>query len=176
MADVREDSISCKQITVGQTERTAGRVGRNAMFETFSDVKLGGWFNAAKAQMDFGSAGTGEITGAASAFNSEMILPNKTTTGGSYTSLEVNLHFQANTVLHNNPVIPTSLAKFKIDGDNAAMRLFEDNPSACLFQIDGFDGGDGSVVDTNGAAGAIDGALKINIDGTPWYIAISSTT
>ena len=104
MVDESESQI-LKQIEVGGAQNEAGTTGRWSYFHAETNAVLGGWYNAAKAQMHFGAAGTGEVTGFGSAFNSEMYLPNKTMGQGSYTSLEVNLNMQASTVQHGNPAL-----------------------------------------------------------------------
>ena len=166
------DAIHTKQIIVGKDEKKAGRVGRNAYFSSTTDVKLGAWFNAAKAQLHFGAAGTGEITGAASVFNAELYLPNKTMAGGEYQVLELNLQSQANTVSHGNLAMPISFVKFKLSG--ASKTTLEDSANMVLFQIDGFDEGAGSCVDLAGAPGAAGGNIRISINGADWFIPISS--
>lgn len=168
---VVEDVIQVRELNVGGTFAVAGRTGRPAYFQCNPIVKMGGWINAAKAQLHFGSGGTGEVTGFASAFNSEMYLPNKTTTGGSYTSLEVNLNLQASSVSHANPNMPTSVAHFKVGGDSAAITAWEDEANACLFSIQGLTKGAGSVFDDCTAAAASH-ALKIIIGNTPYYIML----
>lgn len=172
MANILQDALACRQLTVEKTERTAGRTGRNAYFSSISNVKLGGWFNASKSQLDFGSAGTGEITGAASVHNCELYLPNKTMAGGEYQVLELNLQAQASTVTHGNLAYPVSFIKFKLSG--ASKTTLEDAANMVLFQIDGFDGGANSCVDLAGAPGAAGGNIRISINGADWFIPISA--
>ena len=175
MAHISEDSLALKQLIVEKTEIVAGRTGRNAYFSALTNVKLGGWFNAAKAQLHFGSAGTGEITGFGSAFNAELYLPNKTMAGGSYTGLEVNLNFQASTVCHANPALPISMAHFKVGGTQAQIDDWEDKGSSCALSFQGLTSGAGSVFDATQAPAAANASLKINISGTAYWIMLSTT-
>ena len=167
-----KDWIKVKQITVINKAQNAGQTGRPAYFEANVDVKVGGWFNASKSQLDFGTAGTGEVTGAASVHNCELYLPNKTMTGGEYQVLELNLQAQASTKSHGNIAYPISFVKFKLSG--ATKTTLEDEANCVLFQIDGFDGGANSCVDLQGAPGAVDGNIRISIGGADWFIPIAS--
>ena len=153
-------------------EKTAGKTGRPFMFECNTDVKVGGWFNAAKAQLHFGAAGTGEVTGAASAFNCELYLPNKTMAGGSYAALEVNLDFQASTVTHGNPAYPTALVKLKVNGTQTQIDAWEAAGDACIFQIDGLTAANDEVFDAQGGGTHTD-SLRILINGSPYWIMLT---
>lgn len=175
MAAILHDAISCRQINVGKDEKTAGRVGRNAMFESSTSVKLGGWFNAAKSQMTFSGA-SGEITGFGSAHNCEMYLPDKTMGGGSYTSLEVNLNMQANTVTHGNPALPSSMAHFKVGGDQGQIDVWEAKGDACVFSIQGLTSAAGEVFDATQGPAAANASFKINISGTEYWVMLSTTS
>ena len=166
--------FNCQKIDGVNEELQAGRTGRPFSFNCVTNIKVGGWFNAAKAQLDFGSAGTGEVTGMASAFNAEILLPNKTTAGGAYVALETNLNFQASSIQHTNPVYPTAIASFKVVGTQAKIDGWEDNASAALFWLDGFSAADGSVFAT-GTGGAMAASLKIIIGSTPYYIMLATT-
>lgn len=172
MANIVEDALVCKQLTVEKTEHTAGRTGRNAYFSSLSDVRLGGWFNASKSQLHFGAAGTGDVTGAASVHNCELYLPNKAITHGAYQVLELNLQAQASTVPSGNMNAPVSFIKFNLAG--ASKTTWEDGTNSCLFEINGFDGGANSVVDLAGAPGAAGGNIRIIINGADWFIPISA--
>lgn len=167
------DSIIVKQLTSGGAQEGAGTTGRWSFFHASTNVKLGGWYNAAKAEMHFGSAGTGEITGAASAFNCELYLPNKTMAGGSYAALEVNLNFQASTVTHGNAAYPCGLVKLKVGGTQAKIDDWEAKGSSCIFQIDGLTAANDEVLDSQGGATQTD-ALKCLINGTAYWIMLAT--
>ena len=153
-------------------EKEVGKDGRPFFFDVTTNVKVGNFFNASKSQLDFGSAGTGEVTGMASVHNSEMILPNKAITDGAYTGLEININSQASTVPSGNMAAPTSWIHFNLGG--AAKTTLEDGANVGLFSIGGFDGGTASVVDLQGAPGAVDGNIRIVINGADWFIPIAS--
>ena len=169
-SSVGYDAINCKQIQVGKTESVAGRTGRNAMFETNVTARLGGWFNASKSQLIFSA--TGDVTGAASVHNCELYLPDKQITHGAYQVLELNLQAPANCLGSGNMGAPVSFIKFQLSG--AAKAALEDVANTCLFEINGADGGANSYVDLAGAPGAVDGNIRIIIDGADWFIPIAS--
>jgi len=173
MAEKVFESIAVKQIDVGSVQLQAGKVGRPAYFHAETDVKLGGWFNASKSYMDFGSDGTGEITGMASAHNSEILLPNKSMAGGAYTAGEFNLNMQTNTDFHNNPAYPVSIASFRVGGVSGAVDKWEADGSACVFNFSGFTAANDELLDTQGGATQTH-ALRCIIDGTPVWLMLAS--
>ena len=167
------DAINCKQINVGKTESTAGRTGRNAMFETNVTAVLGGWFNAAKAQLHFGSGGTGEVTGLGSAFNAELYLPNKTMGGGNYCVYETNLNFQAATVVHSNPALPIGFMRFNLGGTQAKIDTWEAAGGACLFSLHGATAANDEFFDTQGGA-THTASIRIIVGTTPYWIMLAT--
>ena len=174
MAEKVFESIAVKQIDVGTTQHQAGKLGRPAFFHAETDVKLGDYFNAAKSYMDFGTAGTGEVAGMASAFNAEIRLPTKTTTSGSYVALETNYIFQADTVLQDTADVPQVIASFHLGGDQGQIDVWEDKTYAGVFAFTGFEAGDGCVFAT-GTGGAMAASLRIMIDGVRYYIMLATT-
>ena len=168
--ETESDYLLVKELNVMRNFVVAGRTGRPAYFEALVNARMGGWFNAAKAQLTFGTAG--DVSGAASVFNAEMYLPNKQITHGAYQALELNVQAQASTLGSGNLGAPVSWIKFNLAG--AAKTALEDVGNTCLFEINGFDGGANSVVDLAGAPGAVDGNIRIIIDGADWFIPIAS--
>lgn len=166
------DTLQSKELNVQRNFNVAGRNGRPAFFEALANVKMGNYFNASKSQLHFGAAGTGEVAGLASVHNCELYLPNKAITEGAYTCLELNLQAQASTVPSGNLAAPCSFISFKLGGDGKT--TWEDGANSVLFQIDGFDGGANSCVDTSGAPGAAGGNIRIMINGADWFIPISA--
>ena len=168
-----DDTAEFKELTIGHTILKS-RTGRPAYFHAEPVVQMGGWFNAAKAQLHFGAGGTGEVAGLGSAFNAEIYLPNKTLGGGSYFAYEGNLNFQASTIVHSNPAIPIGLMTFNIGGTQAKIDTWEDSLGACIFSINGLTAANGSVFAT-GTGGAMAASLQILIGGTPYYIMLATT-
>ena len=168
------ESIAVKQIDVGTEQLQAGKIGRPAFFHAETNVKLGDYFNAAKAYMDFGSAGTGEVAGMASAFNAEIKLPNKTVTSGMYVALETNYIFQASTILQDTSGTPQVLASFNLGGNQGQIDVWEDKTYAGVFAFSGFSAANGSVFAT-GTGGAMAASLRIIIDGSVYYIMLATS-
>ena len=153
-------------------EKEVGKTGRPFFFDVTTNVKVGDYFNAAKAQLDFGSAGTGEVAGMASAFNAEMICPNKTVTSGSYVGLEVNYNMQASTSLQTT--VPQAMASFKVGGNQTKIDQWEDEALSGVFSFQGLTDADASVFST-GTAETMTGTLKIIIGGTAYYLMLCSS-
>lgn len=172
MSDVL-DILNIKELTVSRSFETAGRTGRPAYFEANVSAKVGGWFNAAKAQLHFGSVGTGEVTGLASAFNAELYMPNKTIAGGSYCIYEGNMNFQASSVVHSSAAIPLCLMSFNIGGTQTGIDAWEASAGAGLFSINGLTAANDELLDSQGGATQTD-ALRILIDGTPYWIMLAT--
>lgn len=173
MGNIEEEHLTLKQIHVGGEQKVAGTNGRWSFFEATTNVKLGDYYNASKSQLHFGTAGTGEVAGLASVHNCELYLPNKAITEGAYTCLELNLQAQASTVPSANMAAPCSFISFKLGGDGKT--TWEDGANSCLFQIDGFDEGNASVVDLSTGPDTADGNIRIMINGADWFIPIHSS-
>lgn len=175
MGNIEEEHLTLKQIEVGGDQPVAGTTGRWAYFHAETNVKLGGWYNAAKAQLHFGSAGTGEITGMASAFNAELYLPNKHCAGGVYTALEVNLDFQASTTFAYSAAYPRSMMSLKANGTAAKIVSWGDGAGSCVFAISGVVSKAGAVIDQTQGPGAANASFKVNLNGTDYWVMCSST-
>ncbi len=168
------ESIAVKQLDVGTVQQQAGKVGRPAFFHAETNVKLGDYFNAAKSYMDFGTAGTGEVAGMASAFNSEIRLPNKTVTSGMYVAAEVNYNFQASTILQDTSDTLQVFAAYKAGGHQTGIDAWESQTYSGVFSFSGLTAGDGDLFAT-GTGGAMAASLRIFIDGTAYYIMLATT-
>ena len=169
------DSLDIKELTVGRNFPTAGRTGRPAYFFANVDAKVGVWFNAAKAQLHFGSAGTGEVTGQADAFNAELYLPNKHRAGGVYFVYAANLDFQASSTIAHSPVYPIGFMQFKANGTAARIVEWADGTSGCIFSIDGIVSKAGAVVDKTQGPAAANASFKILMNGTEYWVMCSTT-
>lgn len=84
-----DGSTSAEPFYVKSTLTGAGQVGGRCRFHCYSNVASGGWVNALKAYMEFGSSG--RTTGLASAMNCEMTMPNATIASGAYFPLELEM-------------------------------------------------------------------------------------
>lgn len=169
-----EEQGNFQRISGIHEEKEVGKTGRPFFFDVTTNAIVGGWFNAAKAQLHFGAAGTGEVTGKASAFNAEIYMPNKTMAGGSYTVYEGNMNFQASSVVHSNLAIPLCLMDFNVGGTQAKIDTWEDSAGAGILHLGGLTAANGSVFATGGNA-ASNASLKIIIGSTAYYIMLTTT-
>ena len=143
-------------------------VGGRARFHTYCNVTAGGWLNALKSYMQFGSSG--KITGLASSLCVEMDLPDANLgAGGTYAPLEIELNPGASTVsgegLIGNHV---SLMYISI---NTNQDDFDDH--GYLFHLTGVNAGSGHLFQTgNKAPATVGGTLRIGIGTTAYYLIL----
>ncbi len=153
----------------------AGQVGGRSRFHTYSNVVAGGWVNSLKSYMEFGSSGG--ATGLASSICCEMLLPDRAIASGaaaSYYPLEIELGVPASCDLTGGPT--GAQAGFIYMNAYTTPGEFDDH--GYLFYLDGVTGGDGHVFDnamSEDTSPAINATLKININGTEWWIPLSDT-
>ncbi len=169
---INEDVALFQELNVRRNFYVAGRTGRPAYFEALVGAQMGGWFNAAKAQLTF--SGVGQVSGMASAFNAEIALPNLTTNGGAHCALELNFNFTAATVLQANMDVPQAIICAKVGGHQTGIDTWEVQANAAAIQFTGLTAGNGKVFATGGNA-ASDASLKIMIGGTAYYIMLTTT-
>ena len=161
-----------QELNVRRNFTVAGRNGRPAYFEALVQAKMGDYFNAAKAQLNF--SGNGEVTGLASAFNAEINLPNKTTAGGAHCALELNFNFTAATVLQASMDVPQAIICAKVGGHQTGIDAWEVQANAAAIQFSGLTGGNGKVFAT-GTNAASNASLKIMIGNTAYYLMLTTT-
>lgn len=154
---------SIRPIHMISTMTGAGGVGGRAEFEMTTNVVLGGWCNAIKGYMNFGSSGG--VTGLSSAICAEIQYPNNTVAGGCHSILELEAVIPASFVpqAQGMPAI-----YFNATTTPATMDTY-----GTLFRIDGLTKGAGKMFDDCTAAAASH-ALKISIGGTLYYIMLQS--
>jgi hypothetical protein len=85
-------SVSVEPLLMTTTMTGAGGVGGRAKFAMTTNVALGGWSNALKADVTYGASG--RTTGLGSAFVAELTL-SAGTSSGTYAPLEVELNLPA---------------------------------------------------------------------------------
>jgi hypothetical protein len=141
----------------------AGQVGGRARFFMTSNVALGSWSNALKAEVTYGS--TGSTTGLGSAFVAEMTL-SAGTTAGTYAPLEVELNIGSGASLGTR----TAFGYFSVQG--ADVTNMDD--TGYLFSINGLSAASGKLFQTNTATDASH-ALRIDIGGTDYFIMLTNS-
>jgi len=137
-----------------------GATGGRARFNLATEVALGGWANALKAQFELGA--TGEVAGLGSAFCAEMTLPT-TPAMGNYAPLEVELNVPAGAGMGTK----TKFIHFSTQGANVAAM----DTGGYLFSLNGLTVGAAKLFDTCTAA-ASSHALRIDLDGVDYYIML----
>ena len=160
------EHITTKQLVSGGEQKVAGTVGRWSFFQAKTNVTLGGWYNASKSYLDLDS--TGAVTGLGSAHVMELKMPLTPPSGGHYTVAEHELVFQASTTGGRD----VSMMWFQVSGDATAITHWEDN--GFFFELTGMSAGDAKIFSLN-AGLTKKGALRINIDGVPYYIMLASS-
>lgn len=88
-------STSVEPLNFDVTMTGAGGVGGRAKFTLTTNVALGGWSNALKAQVTYGASG--RTTGLGSAFVAEMTM-SAGTSSGTYAPIEIELNMGASGV------------------------------------------------------------------------------
>lgn len=171
---VVHDVVQTEELIVGGTFITAGRTGRPAFFQAITNVKMGGWFNASKSYMD--CAETGTVTGLMSAHNMELRLPNSAIQTGNYTCAEHNLVFQAGTTITHGRIV--ALATYNVSGDQSAIDAWEDsaNTKSGVLEFNGLTSGAGDLFDATGGPAGADAALAIIVNGTRYWLSLSTST
>ena len=139
---------------------TAGR----AKFKLNTNVALGGWSNALKAEVAYGAEG--RTDGLGSAFCGEMTL-SAGTSAGSYTLFEGELNLGAGASTGTN----TSLMYLSVNG--AGRAAFD--TAGYIMNIQGLTAASGKALATGSSTGTIAGSLKVRIGGTDYYIPLWST-
>lgn len=144
----------------------AGQVGGRLLSHTYTNVALGGWCNALKGYMEFGTSG--KTTGLASAIVAEMKVANANLgSGGAYMPLEVELVYGGSSVvsagaLSGNHV---AFATYRFSGDTDGD--FDDN--GFLMTVTGLTAGSGHVLSANS------NTLRMGVGTTTKYMILSST-
>lgn len=158
-------STSVEPLTLASTLTGVGGVGGRAKFSLTSNVALGGWSNALKAEMTYGASG--RTTGLGSAFVAEMTL-SAGTSSGTYAPLEIELNLGTSASTGTQ----TSFAYMSVNG--AAAGTFDTNGG--IFSINGVTINSGKVIQA-AAVSDIDSthAMRIFINGTAYYIPLHTS-
>jgi len=137
--------------------------GRVRAFMT-TNVALGGWSNAFKAEVTYGASG--RTTGLGSALCAEMTM-SAGTSSGTYAPLEIELNMGASGVTGTQ----TSLIYMSVN--DAASTVFDDN--GCLFSLNGVAAGANDVFYlADLTVTKADGLLKVKVNGTTYYMFITT--
>jgi hypothetical protein len=159
-------SSSFESLVVETTLTEAGAVGGRARFELDANVALGGWANALKAQFEIGASG--KVTGLGSAFVAELIM-SAGCDAGNYAPLELELGMPSGALTGT----ATALMYLSVYGDAAG--TFDDN--GFLFKLAGVTGSDAAHMfdEVTEQAVMAQARLRVNVNGTTWYIPLCDT-
>jgi len=155
-----------------------GGVGGRARFHTYTNVTLGGWCNALKSYMEFGSSG--RITGLASSMCAEMVMPNANVTaaGGGYFPLEVEYVAGGTSLTTAGALSGNHVGFIYMAQSGDAGGDFDAN--GFILSIDGMTAGANNAFRTGLTAGTINAAttaaLRIGVNDTIYYIPIATAT
>ena len=166
-------STNAEPFYVKSTIAGAGQVGGRSRFDAYTNVTAGGWVNAVKAYMEFGTSG--RTTGLASSLVAEMVLPSTdiTAAGGGYFPLEVEYVAGGNALTTAGALTGNHAGFIWLQQSGDADGDFDDN--GYLMHIKGMTAGSGHLFATGGNTGTIAGSLKIGVDNTAYYIPLWSS-
>lgn len=160
-------STSAEPFLVSNTQTGIAGVGGRARFFMTTNVALGGWSNALKAEVTYGA--TGRTTGLGSAFVAELKL-SAGTTSGTYAPLESEL------VAESGAKAGTAVSFLYMDASDAATVI--NSASGYLFEIgDGVTDTAGGIFETesNTDSMSMTHVLKIRIRGVTYYIPLNTS-
>jgi hypothetical protein len=149
-------------LVVSTTMSGAGADGGRAKFDMTTNVALGSFSNALKAEVTYGASG--RTTGLGSAFVAEMTL-SAGTSAGTYAPLEIELNAPTGT----STGTLTSFIHISTQGDDVG--VIDDN--ARLLNLVGVQAGSGHLFQTGSTLpSTVGGSLKIRVAGTDYYIVL----
>jgi hypothetical protein len=157
--------------TTSVTMTGVGGTGGRTLFEMDTNVALGSFSNALKAQVTYGASG--RTTGLGSAFVAEMTL-SAGTSAGTYAPVEIELNMGASASTGTT----SSLLFASVNGESADRATFDSN--GFIMNIAGLTTGAAKAFGTPGATfvaanAAIGGAnargLKVKIGTATFYLA-----
>jgi hypothetical protein len=156
-------TTSFEPFRMNTTMSGAGQVGGRARFQLDITAAAGGWSNALKAEVDYGASG--RTTGLGSAFCQEMTL-SAGTTEGTYAPSEIELNIPTGAKTGT----ATAFLHMSSQGDDVATF----RSLGHLFNLNGVgSASSGCLFDTCVATPASH-ALRILIDGVPYYIMLTN--
>ena len=160
-----DGGTSAEPFLLSNTQTGIGGVGGRARFYMTTNVALGGWSNALKAEVVYGTSG--KTTGLGSAFVGELKL-SAGTTSGSYAALEAEL------VAESGAKAGTATSFLYMDASDAATVI--NSAAGYLFEIGaGVTDTAGGIFESESVTGAdFTHVLKCRIRGVAYYIGLNT--
>ena len=151
-------------LVVSTTMSGAGADGGRAKFDMTTNVALGSFSNALKAEVTYGASG--RTTGLGSAFVAEMTL-SAGTSAGTYAPVEIELNAPASA----STGTMTSFIYASTQGANVA--VVDDN--AVFFNLQGVTAGSGHIFQTGTTFGSPAATIKVRVGGTNYFLPLYAT-
>ena len=148
-------------LVVDTTMSGAGADGGRAKFAMSTNVALGSFSNALKAEVTYGASG--RTTGLGSAFVAELSL-SAGTSSGTYAPLELELNAPASA----STGTATSFMYISTQGANVAAV----DSNAFLFNLQGVTAGSGKLLQTGTTFATPAATLKCKIGSTTYYLPL----
>jgi len=163
-------STSAEPFYVYSALTGTGQVGGRSRFHCYTNVTAGGWINALKSYMEFGTSG--KTTGLASSMCVEMVMPNANMgSGGAYYPLEIEYVAGGTSLVTAGSPTGNQAGFIYMAQSGDADGDFDDN--GFLFYLNGCTAGSGHLYDTSASAATGDATLKVNIGGTTKYLLLA---
>ena len=148
-------------LVVSTTMSGAGADGGRAKFDMTTNVALGSFSNALKAEVTYGASG--RTTGLGSAFVAELSL-SAGTSSGTYAPVEIELNAPASA----STGTATSFMYISTQGANVAAV----DSNAFLFNLQGVTAGSGKLLQTGTTFATPAATLKCKIGSTTYYLPL----
>jgi hypothetical protein len=168
ITDTSTGSATFNASTTSVTMTGVGGTGGRTLFEMDTNVALGGFSNALKAEVTYGASG--RTTGLGSAFVAEMTL-SAGTSAGTYAPVEIELNMGASA----STGTASSLLFASVNGESADKATFDTN--GYLLNLAGVTAGTNKMFANNGSIGNLDeitNGLKVRIAGADYFILLAT--
>jgi hypothetical protein len=166
ITDSSTGSATFNASTTSVTMTGVGGTGGRTLFEMDTNVALGGFSNALKAEVTYGASG--RTTGLGSAFVAEMTL-SAGTSAGTYAPVEIELNLDTGASTGTT----SSLVFASVNG--AGKAAMDDN--GYLLNLAGVTAGTSKLFANNGSIGNVDeitNGLKVRIAGADYFILLAT--
>ena len=147
--------------TTSVTMTGVGGTGGRTLFEMDTNVALGSFSNALKAQVTYGA--TGRTTGLGSAFVAELTL-SAGTTSGTYAPVEIELNAPASASTGTR----TSFIYASTQGDNVAAV----DTNGVFLNLQGLTAGAGKMLVAGSTLGTAYGGLRVRVGGANYWVPL----
>jgi len=166
ITDTSTGTATFNASTTEVTMTGAGGTGGRTLFQLNTNVALGSFSNALKAEVTYGASG--RTTGLGSAFVAEMTL-SAGTSAGTYAPVEIELNLGTDA----STGTASSLVFASVNGDGKA--AMDDN--GYVLNLAGVTAGSSKLFANNGSIGNVDEithGLKVRIAGADYFILLAT--